>query len=68
VQLSLGDFIWDELVIYIAEMCKELEIVEFNSTTVSDAAICHLLKRTEHLNAIDLSGCHNFTGLAFMAL
>ena len=46
-------------------MCKELEILEFNSTIISDAAISHLLKRTEHLTAIDLSGCTQFTGLAF---
>ena len=26
-QISLGNYIWDDLVIYIAEMCKELEQV-----------------------------------------
>lgn len=32
VELRLGDFIWDDLLIYIAELCKELEIVELNSS------------------------------------
>ena len=63
--LYLGDYIWDEMVIYIAEMCKELELIEFNSTKLTDAAISHLIRRTEHLKALDVSGCSNFTGLAF---
>ena len=63
--LYLGDYIWDEIVIYIAEMCKELELVEFNSTRLTDAAISHLIRRTEHLKALDVSGCTNFTGMAF---
>ena len=63
--LYLGDYIWDEIVIYIAEMCKELELVEFNSSKLTDYAISHLLRRAEHLNALDVSGCSNFTGLAF---
>ena len=45
VELRLGDYIWDDIVIYIAELCKELEVVEINSGGVSDAAISHLLKR-----------------------
>ena len=63
--LYLGDFIWDEMVIYIAEMCKEIELIEFNSTKLTDAAISHLIRRAEHLKALDVSGCSNFTGLAF---
>ena len=63
--LHLGNYIWDEFVIYIAEMCKELEHVEINSTKITDAAISHLLRRTEHLRALDVAGCTNFTGLAF---
>ena len=65
VELRLGDYIWDDLIIYIAELCKELEIVEFNSSHLSDAAISHLLKRTEHLTTLDVAGCTSFTGLAF---
>jgi hypothetical protein len=52
------------MLIFIAEMCKELEIVELNSKIISDAAISHLLKRTEHLKQLDLSGCTQFNGLA----
>ena len=63
--LYLGDYMMDELVIYIAEMCKEIELIEFNSTKLTDAAISHLIRRTEHLKALDVSGCTNFTGLAF---
>jgi len=57
--------LWDDIVIYIAELCKELEIVEFNSKEVSDVAISHLLKRAEHLTTLDVAGCPRFTGLAF---
>ena len=63
--LYLGNYLVDELVIYIAEMCKEIEQVEINSTQITDVAISHLLKRAEHLKALDVSGCTNFTGLAF---
>ena len=65
VELRLGNYIWDDLLIYIAELCRELEIVEFNSNEISDAGISHLLKRAEHLTTLDLAGCQKFTGLAF---
>ena len=65
VELRLGDFLWDELIIYIAEMCKELEVVEFNSRTITDYGIAHLLKRAEFLNALDVSACPEFTGRCF---
>ena len=66
VELRLGDFIWDDLIIYVAELCKELEVVELNSTSVSDAAISHLLKRSEHLTTLDVAGLTRFSGLAFV--
>lgn len=66
VELRLGDFIWDDIVIYIAEVCKELEVIEFNSSCISDAAISHVLKRTEHLTTLDVAACTLFTGLAFV--
>ena len=65
VELRLGNYIWDDLLIYIAELCRELEIVEINSSEISDAAISHLLKRAEHLTTLDVAGCQKFTGLAF---
>lgn len=30
-QLYLGNYVWDDLVIYIGEMCKNLEVVAINS-------------------------------------
>lgn len=64
-QLTLGDYIWDDILIYIAEMCKELEIVSIYSKKITDGSISHLLKRAEHLTALDLSGVSEFMGLAF---
>jgi hypothetical protein len=55
--LQLGNYIWDDLFVYIAEMCKELELVQINSTQLTDLALCHLLKRSEHLKSLDVSGC-----------
>lgn len=49
----------------MAELCKELEILELNSVYISDAAISHVLKRSEHLTTLDVAGCTRFTGLAF---
>lgn len=65
VELRLGNYIWDDLIIYMAELCKELEFLEFNSLYLSDAAISHVLKRSEHLTTLDLAGCTRFSGLAF---
>ena len=39
--------------------------MEFNSSTVSDAAISHLLKRSVHLTTLDVAGLTMFSGLAF---
>jgi hypothetical protein len=63
--LHLGDYIWDDILIYIAEMCKELEVVQLYSKKITDGSISHLLKRAEHLSALDVSGCSEFNGLAF---
>ena len=41
-------------------------MVELNSTSVSDAAISHLLKRSEHLTTLDVAGLTRFSGLAFV--
>ena len=62
--ICLGNYIWDDLVIYMSEMCKELEVVSFFSSKITDACISHLLKRAEHLTALDVAGCSEFTGLA----
>ena len=31
-QIYLGNYIWDDLLIYIVEMCKNLEVISINST------------------------------------
>lgn len=66
--LQLGNYIWDDILVYIAEMCKELELVQINSTQITDLALCQLLKRSEHLKCLDVSGCTQFSGLAFAAV
>ena len=63
--MHLGDYIWDELLVFLAEMCKELEIVELNSRLITDSGLAHLLKRAEHLSALDVSACPEFTGRCF---
>lgn len=65
VELRLGNYLWDDILIFIAELCRELEVLEINSQDISDAAISHLLKRAEHLTTLDVAGCSRFTGLAF---
>lgn len=64
-EVRLGNYVWDELLIYLAELCKKVTILEINSTGLTDAAISHLLKRAESLEKLDISGLLNFTGLAF---
>ena len=41
--LHLGYYIYDEMLVYIAEMCKGLEKVEINSESVTDRGISPLL-------------------------
>jgi hypothetical protein len=54
--LHLGNYIRDDLFVCVAEMCKELELVQINSTQITDHALSHLLKRSEHLKNLDVSG------------
>ena len=63
-RLNLGDYIYDDLIVYIGEMCRNIEVLELNSRTLSDAAVAHMLNRAEHLKVIDVSGLVDFTGLA----
>ena len=67
-RLNIGNFVWDDLIIYIAEMCKELEVLELNSQKLSDAAVNHVLKRATQLKVLDVSGITEFTGQAFTEL
>jgi hypothetical protein len=65
LRLNLGDYITDELIVYIAEMCRGLETLELNSRSLSDYAVSHVTKRAENLKCLDVSGLTEFTGMAF---
>ena len=56
-QVKLGNYIWDDFLIFMAEVCKGIEVLEVRSDVISDAAIAHLLKRAERLTALDISQC-----------
>lgn len=62
--LNLGYYIYDEMLVYIAEMCKGIEKLEINSEHVTDRGITPILIKLQALKHIDLSACPNFTGLA----
>jgi len=57
LEIHLGEWVYDDLLIYISEICKELEIIEINSTLITDLSVAHLLKKVKHLRSLDLSGC-----------
>lgn len=65
IQLHLGQWAYDGLVIYLVEICKELEVVEINSDQVTDKSIAELLKKLKYLRVLDLAGCPNLVGVAF---
>jgi hypothetical protein len=54
-RVKLGNYIWDDFLIFVAEVCKGIEVLEIRSDTITDAAIAHLLKRAERLTALDIS-------------
>ena len=63
--LLLGDYLHDSLLIYIAIMCKQVEVMQLNSAQLTDGSIYHVLKSCTQLTALDVSGCLKFTGAAF---
>jgi hypothetical protein len=65
IEIRLGEWAYNDLVIYIAEICKQLEIVEINSTSVNDSSILELLRKLKYLRFLDISGCPNVIGTAF---
>lgn len=65
LEVHLGRWVYDDLIIYMSEICKELEIVEINSDMVTDLSIAELLKKSKYLRFLDLSGCDKFFGVAF---
>lgn len=64
-EMRIGQWAYDELMIYIGEMCKVLEVVEVNSDKVTDIGITHLLRKLAQLRLLDVSDCPNFLGTAF---
>ena len=64
-QLSIGNYIWDDLIIYIGEICKELEVVQINSALVTDGSILHMIIMSKLFKALDVSGCVKFCGISF---
>jgi hypothetical protein len=63
--LTLGDYMHDSLLIYIAIMCKQVEVLQLNSAQLTDGSIYHVLKSCANLKALDVSGVLKFTGAAF---
>jgi hypothetical protein len=62
--LHLGYYIYDEMLIYIAEMCRGVEKLEVNSEAISDRSITQVLIKMTQLKYIDISACPNFLGVA----
>lgn len=56
---------YNDLLIYLAEIAKNLEHLVINSSSVTDAAISQLLVKSSKLKTLDISGCPNFCGIAF---
>lgn len=62
--LHLGHYIYDEMLVYLAEMCRNLEKLEVNSDLVTDRGLTQIFIKMTKLKYIDVSACPNFTGLA----
>lgn len=65
IEISIGKWAYDDFIIYVAEICKELENLEINSEQVTDKSVAEVLKKCQHLRFLDISGCPNFVGTAF---
>ena len=63
--MHLGEWAYDDLLIYISELCKNITQLEINSTQVTDSSITQVLKKQENLKMLDISGCPSFLGLSF---
>ena len=64
-ELHLGQWAYNDILIYIAELCKDIEILELNSRQITDPSICEAMKKMEHLKVLDVAGCPMFSGQAF---
>ena len=38
-EVHLGEWAYDDLITYIAEICKKIEVIEINSSKVTDTSI-----------------------------
>jgi len=52
------------MLIYIAEMCGQVEKLEVNSEAVSDRSITQVFIKMTQLKYIDISACPNVLGVA----
>ena len=64
-ELRLGNFMWDDMLVYVAEMCRNLEVFQINSQECTDGSINHMIRKCTKLRALDVSGLVKFVGLAF---
>ena len=62
--LNLGSYLYDEMLIYLSEMCRSLEKLEINSELVTDTGLTQVLIKMTQLKYLDVAACPNFTGLA----
>jgi hypothetical protein len=65
MEVHLGHWAYDDLIIYISEICKSLENIEINSDKVTDLSVTQILRKCAFLRFLDVSGCDNFMGTAF---
>jgi hypothetical protein len=56
-ELHIGEWAYDDLVTYISEICKKVEVIEINSSKITDQSVLQLLRKCKCLKVIDLSGC-----------
>lgn len=59
---------WDDMLVYVAEMCRNLEVFQINSQECTDGSINHMIRKCTNLKALDVSGLTKFVGLAFQDL
>ena len=64
-ELHLGNWVYDELLIYISQICKGVSVLEINSEFVSDAGVTQLFTKMEQLVSLDISACPKFLGVSF---
>ncbi len=61
--LTLGAYCYDELLNYVAEMCKNLERLEINSEQTTDMGLVPLFRKLANLRVLDIAACPLVTGI-----